>query len=125
MNPEPVSLRDLRQGPAFAAGAAANLPVYDRRAMDVRFYATLRPLVGGKTVTIDLPAGASVRHLLEEATRRFPALGALIWTPAGDLGEYIKVFVNGREIRHLQMLDTPLPADASVDIFPPVAGGAR
>lgn len=93
--------------------------------MNVHFYATLRAIVGGKTVEFDLPDGATVRDLLEAATGRFPALGPLIWKEGRELGEYIKVFVDGREIRHLQMLATPVSPDASLDIFPPVAGGSR
>ncbi len=91
--------------------------------MEVRFYATLRKIVGGKTVVFDLPADTNVRTLLDSATGRFPELGPLIWKSEGVLGEYLKVFVDGREIRHLAMLETPLPASASIDIFPPVAGG--
>jgi molybdopterin synthase sulfur carrier subunit len=91
--------------------------------MDVRFYATLRPIVGGKTIQVDLPTGATVCDLLHAATGRFPELGPLVWKEPGVLGDYIKVFVDGREIRHLQLLETPVAADAEVDIFPPVAGG--
>ena len=91
--------------------------------MDVAFYATLRQVVGQKTIAVDLSPEATVKSLLDEVTRRFPPLGTLIWQPDGSLGDYIKVFVDGREIRHLQMLDTPVPPAASVDIFPPVAGG--
>lgn len=91
--------------------------------MRVNFYATLRPLAGGKTVEFDLPAGATAGDLLRAVGERFPPIAELIWTPAGELGDYIKVFVDGREIRHLQLLDTPVPPAAEVDIFPPAAGG--
>jgi len=87
------------------------------------FYATLRPIVGGKTVEFDLPAGADVEALLRAAGDRFPQLVELTWNEDGTLRDFLKVFVNGREIRHLQMLATPLPDDAELDIFPPVAGG--
>jgi sulfur-carrier protein len=91
--------------------------------MDVRFYATLRPIAGGKLVSFDIGDGATARDVLEAACERFPALAPLIWTAEGELGEYIKMFVDGREIRHLKMLETPVPAGAEVDIFPPAAGG--
>ncbi len=55
--------------------------------MDVRFYATLRPLVGGKNVHLDLAEDATVKDLLDTVTERFPELGAKIWTPEGTLGE--------------------------------------
>ena len=91
--------------------------------MDVRFYATLRQITGTKVVTFDLPADTTVRALLEAATEQFPKLGPLIWTADGALGDYLKVFVDGREIRHLALLEPPLAAGSAVDIFPPVAGG--
>lgn len=92
--------------------------------MDVLFYATLREIVGGKTVAFDLPPDTTVREVLAAAGDRFPRLNELIWTADGQLGDYIKVFVDGREIRHLLLLDTPVPAGAEVSIFPPVAGGS-
>jgi molybdopterin synthase sulfur carrier subunit len=94
-----------------------------RPAMRVNFHATLRPLAGGKSVEFDLPPGATAGDLLRAVSDRFPAIGELLWTPEGDLGDYIKVFVDGREIRHLQLLATPVPPGAEVDIFPPAAGG--
>ncbi len=97
-------------------------PVYSR-AVDVSFYATLRQIVGTKHVAFDLGYNATARHLLESAGERFPELKALIWQPDGSLSDYVKVFVDGREIRHLQGLDTPIPPAAVVDIFPPAAGG--
>lgn len=93
--------------------------------MEVRFYATLRPLVGGKVADIALGDGRSVRDLLTETTRLYPDLGPKIWSEDGSLGDYIKVFVDGRDIRHLEMLETVIPEGASVDVFPPVAGGAH
>lgn len=92
--------------------------------MNVRFYATLRPLVGGKAVDLCLPPGATVRDLLESATARFPKLAPIVWTEERNLSEFVKVFLNGRDIRHLALLETPVPQDAEIDIFPPVAGGS-
>jgi molybdopterin converting factor small subunit len=40
-----------------------------------------------------------------------------------DLHGEIIIFVNGRNVRHLQMLDTPLQDDDEVSIFPMIAGG--
>lgn len=91
--------------------------------MDVRFYATLRQVVGGKTVALDIAAEATVHDVLVAAGNRFPGLVPLIWAEPGVLGDYVKVFVDGREIRHLQLLATPVSFTAEIDIFPPVAGG--
>ena len=43
--------------------------------------------------------------------------------PDDDGVAFTKVFVDGREMRHLQGLDTTIPIDATVDVFPPAAGG--
>jgi molybdopterin synthase sulfur carrier subunit len=40
-----------------------------------------------------------------------------------DLTREIIIFVNGRNVRHLQMLDTPLKDDDEVAVFPMIAGG--
>ena len=91
--------------------------------MEVSFYATLRDIVGAKRVQFDLPAGSTVRELLNEAGERYPRLKALIWQPDGRVSDYIKVFVDGRESRHLGGLETALSANSTIDIFPPAAGG--
>ena len=91
--------------------------------MKVSFYATFRQMVGTKTVDLELNGNATVAGLLNEAERRYPNLQKVFWNPDGSLSDYVKVFIDGREIRHLEMLDTPVRDDAIVDIFPPVAGG--
>ncbi len=91
--------------------------------MDVRFYAGLREIVGGKRVVLETAPGQTVRELLDEAGEKFPALLPLMWEPDGSLSDYIKVFVDGREMRHLEGLETVIPEDAEIDIFPPSAGG--
>ena len=91
--------------------------------MEICFYATLREIVGGKRVTFDIAEGATTLDVLHAAESRFPALSPLLWEKDGTLSDYIKVFVDGREMRHLQGLATLVPTDAQLDIFPPAAGG--
>lgn len=91
--------------------------------MQLRFYAMLRQIVGGKTVDFDLSPGATASTLLGAVTERFPEMARYVWDERGGLAEHIRVFVDGREIRHLQGLDTPIPPGAELDIFPPSAGG--
>lgn len=91
--------------------------------MEVCFYATLRQIVGTKRVAFDLPEEITVKDVLRAAEERFPALSPLLWEPDGSLSDYIKVFVDGREMRHLAGLATPVPANAQLDVFPPAAGG--
>lgn len=91
--------------------------------MQVRVYATLRPIVGGAVARLETRPGATVRTLLAELIARWPALQAELFDAAGALHNNIHVFINGRDVRYLGGLDIPVPADADVRIFPPVGGG--
>ena len=92
--------------------------------MDVNFYADLRPLAGGKTVTVDMPVSTTVRAVLEAATSTRPSLAEKIWVAPGELHQHIHVFVNGRQSVFLaQGLETPVQPGDTLDVFPPVGGG--
>jgi molybdopterin synthase sulfur carrier subunit len=92
--------------------------------MKVSFYATLRPLVGAKTVDIPHPGGATLRSLVREIVARFPALGPKLFTEHGELAPGIHVFVNGRGAGYLRDgLDTIVTPEDVIDVFPAVAGG--
>jgi len=90
----------------------------------VSFYATIRAIVGTKTLEIDLPEGASIQDLLDRSIERCPPLGEKLLDPNGKLTRSVQVFVDGRSASHLpDGLKTKLRADQSVDIFPAIAGG--
>jgi molybdopterin synthase sulfur carrier subunit len=92
--------------------------------MEVSFYATLRRVVGGKTVAFDLPAGTTARQLLEEMIRRYPPLQRELLDEAGNLFQHVHIFVNGRDALFIENgLDGVLPADARIGVFPAVGGG--
>ena len=92
--------------------------------MKVKFYATLRQIVGSKLVESRLEPGDTVRSMLTRLVEQFPALGPQVWDEGGQLASHVHVFVNGRELKYLpDKLDTPLRDNDSLDIFPPVAGG--
>ncbi len=92
--------------------------------MRVSFYATLRPVVGQKTVDVPLPQGATVGDLLEAIVRRWPGLRELLLDDAGQLSRHVHIFVDGRSHAHLpEALATPLTGTERLDIFPAVAGG--
>jgi molybdopterin synthase sulfur carrier subunit len=92
--------------------------------VQVSFYATLRPLVGAKTVDFALPDGAPVGALVREIVTRFPALGPKLLAADGSLARSVHVFVNGRSTLFLpEGIDTPVSTADSIDVFPAVAGG--
>lgn len=92
--------------------------------MKVNFYATLRPIVGKKTVNFDLPANVTVEQLVEIVVNRYPPLRKELLDEEGKLFPHVHVFVNGRDAPYLDdAMDTVLRPDDKVDIFPAVAGG--
>lgn len=92
--------------------------------MQVKFYAGLRRIVGGKVVEVTLQPEDTLRSVLNRLVEQHPDLRREIWGAEGQLSDYIHVFLNGREARYLPAtLDTPLQANDVIDVFPPVAGG--
>jgi LAO/AO transport system kinase len=99
-------------------------PARPAYTVKVDFYATLRLVVGKKTVEVSLPEGATVRDLLDAIVGRFPPLADQLLTQTGRLSRHVNVFIDGRGAPYLDHgLDTILRADQKVDIFPAVAGG--
>ena len=91
--------------------------------MRVSFYATLRPIVGDRSVELPLAEGAPVRELVDALASRWPELSEQLFDEEGGLSRRVNVFVEGRDIRWLDGVETPLHPGQKVDIFPPVAGG--
>ena len=64
-------------------------------------------------------------QVLQAATQDKSDLAAAMWDASGALKDHIKVYINGRQSVHLpKELETLLNADDSLDVFPPVGGGA-
>lgn len=92
--------------------------------MVIGFFATLRPIVGAKTIEVSLPTGTTVQQLIDHLTTRIPGLRDALLDEAGELSRKVHVFIDGRSAIYLaQGLETPLAASQRIDIFPAVAGG--
>ena len=69
---------------------------------------------------LDLP-GDSLGELLRELERRFPRLEGWVLDEHGTIRRHVNVFVDG-ERGHA---DTPVAADARVDVLHSISGGSR
>ena len=91
---------------------------------EVRFYATLRRIVGARSVEIPVPPRPTVQSILDAVVARFPKLGAEILGEGGALSRHVHIFVNGRGVTYLpDGLATRVEPTTIVEFFPAVAGG--
>lgn len=66
---------------------------------------------------------ASLRAMLEELERQYPALHRSICDETGAVRRHINLFVNTQHMRDLDGLDTQLAAGEVVTIMTAVSGG--
>lgn len=80
----------------------------------------LREYVRVRTVEAN---GGSVRSILDELEGKYPRLTGKIRDETGTIRRFVRVFVNGDDVRGLQGLDTPVAGADRVDILHSIAGG--
>jgi molybdopterin synthase sulfur carrier subunit len=91
--------------------------------VQVKVYATLRPIVGGRVIDVPVEPGATVRDLVQCMVERWPELEEMM-LEEGELSRRVHVFVDGRSSRHLpDRSATVLRAGQEIDVSPAVAGG--
>lgn len=90
--------------------------------LELRFFATFREAVGSKTIGREYEDDSTVGDVLTALEDEFEGLaGQLI--EDGDLRPQINVLKNGREVLHIDGIETTLADGDTLSIFPPVAGG--
>ena len=92
--------------------------------MEVRLYATLRHIAQTRSVDISVESDETVGDVLHRLVARYPRLEEAIWNADGSLAGHVAVVLNGRDVRHLVGVATPVSTDDRLDVFPPVGGGA-
>ena len=91
--------------------------------MDVKVYATLRMKIGQARIHVDAGPGDTVRKAVTELLERYPVLAPDVMADEKQLVDHVHIFLNGRNIRLLDGLDTVIQEGQRLDIFPPVGGG--
>lgn len=72
--------------------------------------------------TVEAPSGTA-REIIAALDARFPGIRFNLCHETGELRSFVNIFVNGCNVRYLSLLDTPVPAGATVHIIHSVAGG--
>ncbi len=92
--------------------------------MKINFYATLRPIVGQKTVELPIENGATVQDVLETIVEKYPDLRPELMDENGQLLGHVHLFINGRDAPYLEnMMATKIKPADKIDVFPAVGGG--
>ena len=97
-------------------------PPQAARGLTVKYFATIRTYTGETGRRLD-DAPADLRALLATLAGRYGTPFRRAVFSDAELNDEIIILVNGRNVRYLQGLDTPLEVDDEVSIFPMVAGG--
>ncbi|HZG86851.1 ubiquitin-like small modifier protein 1 [Paenibacillus sp.] len=91
--------------------------------MNVKVFANFREICMNKVVKVPAPDGSSVAEVLEALIEQFPPLEPEVFDAARRLKPFVHVYINGRNIIHLEGLETKVRAEDQFALFPPVAGG--
>ena len=67
--------------------------------------------------------GATVAEVLDDLFARYPALRDRV-SQDGQLSRFVNVYVNDRDVRYREGLDTAVGPDDTVILLPAMAGGA-
>jgi molybdopterin synthase sulfur carrier subunit len=91
--------------------------------MQIKVYATLRLKIGQATLDVQAGPGDTVRDAVHELLARYPVLAPDVMGDDEELVRHVHIFLNGRNVRLLDGLDTLIQDGQKLDIFPPVGGG--
>ncbi len=94
--------------------------------VNVKFSVMFRDAVGVTETSANV-TGETVKDLVDALIKQFgPQFGERVLdAKTGGLRRFVNVFVNGKDIRNLQGLDTRLEEGAEVRLIPAVAGGSE
>lgn len=92
--------------------------------LTLKFFATFREAVGSKTIEREFEDEATVGAILAALESEFEGLSGRLLDD-GDLKPQINVLLEGREVLHMDGVDTVATDGDTLSIFPPVAGGGR
>ncbi len=67
--------------------------------------------------------GVTIGEALQDLTRRYPPLEALVWKSEGVFNDQLVLFRNGEDVRRLEGMRTPLKSGDELMLITAVEGG--
>ena len=113
----------VRRGPAVRARRRSAAAIGGRRAMStVKLPSVLRAQANGeRAIEVE---GATIGDAVQALVGRHPALAEQLLTPEGELHRFVNVYLNGRDVRYLGGLATPVEERDEIRLLPAIAGGS-
>lgn len=70
--------------------------------------------------------GRNIGEVMSNLITRYSDLKRHLYTDAGQIRNFVNVYLNDEDIRHLEQgQDTPIPDKATISIVPSIAGGSN
>ena len=89
----------------------------------VKFFGVLRTLVGITSIDIDPEESLSMAKLLNIVSKKTEAVLIDKLLKNGEIKKGTLLLIDGKNVLHLQGLDTLIPSGSTVSFFPPSGGG--
>ncbi len=90
----------------------------------IKFFTTLREIVGKKEEQIKLSDSITVSTLLKQLSEAYGKdFVDYVFDESGNVREYLQFLLNGKSITTMQGLRTKLENGDQIAILPPVGGG--
>ncbi|MGA2676925.1 MAG: ubiquitin-like small modifier protein 1 [Methanobacterium sp.] len=88
----------------------------------IKFLARFKDITGEKEVIIDY--NGEIANLIEILTEKYDkGFKDSLFNENGELREYMKILINGEDVRNINGLKTTVNEDDEIVIFQTIAGG--
>ncbi|MHA1977764.1 MAG: ubiquitin-like small modifier protein 1 [Candidatus Hodarchaeales archaeon] len=88
-----------------------------------RFFGSFKQVTQKRDFVLTLPKGGTIANLLGKVIGNFPRLHGLLLDTNLQLGSWVVILINGRNMSLFNGIETQLREGDIIAIFPPVAGG--
>ncbi len=93
-------------------------------SVKIKFFTTLREIVGKKEEQIQLPTPAYLETLLEQLSKEHGKdFVNYVYDETGKMRSHLQVLINGKSASTEKGMKTPLNEGDEIAILPPVGGG--